>query len=171
MLSKHFSRRLVPNSPLVQLDLKCNTKWLFQQIASTSDLFRCSSTSSCPRLCTDTYDCASLTPPPRLLLKPHLNCVKNVLPHRRSHFLRNLEESFDKRLKRGVSKASPSTRRKFNPTEKRSTRDYLKVKESLNLEDEWFDEVTAKIWTSLELHFPLFSPFPSFIPDLFLQGF
>ena len=47
--------------------------------------------------------------------------------YRRSHFLKSLtiESAWEKRLKRGV-KALP-TKRKFNPTEKRSKRDYLKV--------------------------------------------
>jgi len=46
--------------------------------------------------------------------------------YRRSHFLKSLttESAWEKRLKRGV-KALP-TKRKFNPTEKRSKRDYLK---------------------------------------------
>ena len=61
--------------------------------------------------------------------------------HRRSHFLKSLtiENAWEKRLKRGV-KALP-TKRKFNPTEKRSKRDYLKV-------DGFVDAYSHIYWSS-----------------------
>ena len=61
--------------------------------------------------------------------------------YRRSHFLKSLttESAWEKRLKRGV-KALP-TKRKFNPTEKRSKRDYLKV-------DRFIDAYSHVYWSS-----------------------
>lgn len=49
------------------------------------------------------------------------------VPRRLTHFLHRDDNSFDKHLKkRGLSRGSQAIKRKFNPTEKRSKRDYLK---------------------------------------------
>ena len=64
-----------------------------------------------------------------LLETPWLTSIddQSCASRRSSHFLRRHENSFEQRLKRGVSKGGQATKRKFNPTEKRSKRDYLKV--------------------------------------------
>jgi len=63
-----------------------------------------------------------------LLETPWLTSIddQSCASRRSSHFLRRHENSFEQRLKRGVSKGGQATKRKFNPTEKRSKRDYLK---------------------------------------------
>lgn len=59
---------------------------------------------------------------------PFLSTRRTVLrvPRRCTHFLLRDDKSLDKRLKRSLSRGSQATKRKFNPTEKRSKRDYLK---------------------------------------------
>jgi len=60
-------------------------------------------------------------------ISPRSNENLMPAPYRSTHFLHRDDNSFDKHLKkRSLSRGSQAIKRKFNPTEKRSSRDYLK---------------------------------------------
>lgn len=83
-------------------------------------------------------DCGTVSPAPSV-------------PSRRTHFLhRDDEKSLEKLLIRCHSRASLATKRKYKPTEKRSTRDYLKDFDTFGTWDNRIDKLPILVEESIK---------------------